>query len=1080
MAGFSRFGFLAIAVVFHLAYIFSIFDIYFVSPIVSGMRLYGVERAPYAKPPADRLFLFVGDGLRADKAFQSHPEPYPQSDADLAPRPLAPFLRSRILNHGTFGVSHTRVPTESRPGHVALIAGLYEDVSAVTTGWKLNPVNFDSVFNRSRHTWSWGSPDILPMFQQGAVPGRVDADYYEPEFEDFASDATHLDLWVFDHVKDLFKAAETNHTLDRALRQDKVVFFLHLLGLDTTGHSYRPYSKEYLNNIKVVDNGVREIVQMAENFYRDDRTAFVFTADHGMSDWGSHGDGHPDNTRTPLITWGAGIAKPVTTKDGSTAPGHDEYSADWNLDHVKRHDVAQADVAALMAYLIGTEFPANSVGELPLSYLSSTLREKAIASLINTKGILEMYRIKDEHKNATEVNYRPFPGLDPSVGLGPEQRIAAIQHLIDAAKYEESIEETAVLLKLGLDGLRYLQTYDWLFLRALITVGYLGWMAFALTIVLDLFVLHGTEPTSRSISTVVVFSSLLMALYASFIVSKSPATYYLYAFFPVMFWEEVYARRHSIAKSSQVLFGHISSGGRIAMLGINFLLYVAVVESLAIGYIHREVLTGLFLLASVWPLTLGFTFIKGHLGLLATWFVSCLVMSAFTLLPAMKMENLTLIMIGGAIMTVVGLMYLIFEDYILADFSTPKRPNKHGNGSRIITGIQTGLVVLAMVVTRGSVLSLQAKQGLPLGNQIVGWVTLVTSFMMPSMYRLSPNNHYMHRLLSMFLTCAPTFVILTISYEALFYVAFSLILVTWVRLEHRIDAAMTFLPPPSPPVAAVAAAPAGTATAYRPLRLSDARVVLFFFVLLQSAFFSTGNVASISSFSLDSVYRLIPIFDPFSQGALLMLKLMIPFALISANLGVLNKRLGVAPSALFMLTMAVSDCLTLYFFWVVKDEGSWLEIGSTISHFVIASLLCVFVAMLEGVSAMFISGMEVGEACSDDAVSVSAGGDKPLVSDDTGPVSVSTDEKLIIESAAEKPTKAQKKKKKAGKDKNVAAQAESNHDTARNAVADGGFGLVEEVAVESLSDEALASLESYIAAKTKEGVLTEVECGKTE
>lgn len=86
---------------------------------------------------------------------------------------------------------------------------------------------------------------------------------------------------------------------------------------------------------------------------------------------------------------------------------------------------------------------------------------------------------------------------------------------------------------------------------------------------------------------------------------------------------------------------------------------------------------------------------------------------------------------------------------------------------------------------------------------------------------------------------------------------------------------------------------------------------------------------------------------------------MIPFALVSANLGILNKRLGVAPSALFMVVMAISDFLTLHFFWVVKDEGSWLEIGSTISHFCIASLLCMFVASLEGVSEMFIKGVEV-------------------------------------------------------------------------------------------------------------------------
>src|SRR6202034_658686 len=57
--------------------------------------------------------------------------------------------------------------------------------------------------------------------------------------------------------------------------------------------------------------------------------------------------------------------------------------------------------------------------------------------------------------------------------------------------------------------------------------------------------------------------------------------------------------------------------------------------------------------------------------------------------------------------------------------------------------------------------------------------------------------------------------------------------------------------------------------------------------------------------------------------------------------------------------MAVSEVMTLNFFWMVKDEGSWLDIGTTISHFVIGSLLCVFVAGLEFLSEVLISGVEV-------------------------------------------------------------------------------------------------------------------------
>ncbi|TVY33970.1 GPI ethanolamine phosphate transferase [Lachnellula subtilissima] len=959
MARVNRWGFLAIAMAFHVVYIFSIFDIYFVSPIVSGMREFEAVRPQGVEAPAKRLMLFVGDGLRADKAFQSFPEPYPETEADLVPRPLAPFLRSRVLEHGTFGVSHTRVPTESRPGHVALIAGLYEDVSAVTTGWKLNPVNFDSVFNRSQHTWSWGSPDILPMFQLGAMPGRVDADMYAAEDEDFSQDAVHLDLWVFDKVKAMFAEAAKNSTLDAALRQDKNVFFLHLLGLDTTGHSYRPYSKEYLYNIKVVDEGIKEITKIMEGFYNDGKTAFVFTADHGMSDYGSHGDGHPDNTRTPLIAWGSGVAKPVTTP-GEIAPGHDELSSDWGLDHVQRHDVSQADIAALMAYLAGLAYPVNSVGELPLSFLSGDTAAKAEAFLANARGILDMYRVKEEGKMATELRYRPFKALGDQEH-SVEHRFSEIRALIDQGKYEEAIQETAALVQLGLAGLRYLQTYDWLFLRALITIGYLGWIAFALTTVVDLHVLHGKTETSRTLAGTVFFSSVLVILYASFIVSKSPVTYYAYAIFPVGFWSEVYARRKALAEGRKALFGHVTSIGGIIALILKGVFGLGLVESLALGYTHREMFSVLFAAAAFWPAFYGAGFLRANKALIATWNFSCIAMSSFTLLPAMKVEDMNLIMSGGALMVVIGITYLVFEKKFLttSKLTSDSTAPAYNNLSRSLVGIQTGFIILAMVVTRSSVLSLQAKAGLPRGNQIVGWAVLVFSLSMPFFHRLAPNKHYLHRLLVIFLTFSPFFVILTISYEGLFYLGFCATLITWVQLEHSIYV-YSKSKTENTQTNGEALMPASlTSSPFRSLTLSDVRVSLIFLTLLQSAFFSTGNVASVSSFSLDSVQRLIPVFDPYSQGALLILKLMIPFALISANLGILNKRLGVAPSALFMVVMAISDFLTLHFFWVVKDEGSWLEIGSTISHFVIASLLCVFVASLEGVSEMFISGVEV-------------------------------------------------------------------------------------------------------------------------
>ena len=114
-----RFSILGISV--HILYLLSVFYIYFKSPILQGLPSVSVSY----DIPAKRLVLISVDGLQAEKAFHRK---YAEKTS---------FLRSIIMNNGSWGVSHTRVPTETRVGHVSIFAGTYEDVSAITNG-KMN------------------------------------------------------------------------------------------------------------------------------------------------------------------------------------------------------------------------------------------------------------------------------------------------------------------------------------------------------------------------------------------------------------------------------------------------------------------------------------------------------------------------------------------------------------------------------------------------------------------------------------------------------------------------------------------------------------------------------------------------------------------------------------------------------------------------------------------------------------------------------------------------------------------------------------------------------------------------------
>ncbi|XP_042716543.1 GPI ethanolamine phosphate transferase 1 isoform X8 [Chrysemys picta bellii] len=673
----------------HCVFLASIFDIYFTSPLVHGMT---PQRTPLP-PPAKRLVLFVADGLRADTLYELDDNGTPQ----------APYLRNIIEYKGSWGVSHTHVPTESRPGHVALIAGFYEDVSAVAKGWKENPVEFDSVFNESKYTWSWGSPDILPMFAKGASGDHVYTYCYTAEKEDFgAQDATKLDTWVFDHVKNFFQAARSNQTLFSKVNEEKVVLFLHLLGIDTNGHAHRPNSREYKDNIRKVDEGINDIVSMLEDFYGNDgKTAFILTSDHGMTDWGSHGAGHPSETLTPLIAWGAGVNYPQKV---TFQFFEDEFLKEWKLEKWKRLDVNQADIAPLMASLIGVPFPLNSVGILPLDYLNNSAHFKAESMFTNAVQILEQFKIKMTQKKETTLSFL----------FTPFQTVA-----------------------------------------------------------------------------------------------------------------------------------------------------------------------GLVIL------------------LISSFFLACLCKSKNKYVPK---KDLTI---------------LLFQMLSIA---------------------------LSTYVVNSTHSSLHHKQGLPVINQIISWTTLASSLFVPL---LSPT-FFFQRLLSILLSLMSPYLLLSTGYEALFPLVLSGLMFSWIYMEK--EALQHYDDSLKPKLAVLNFSYTTDITQFRQLHLDDIRRSFFFVFFIVTAFFGTGNIASVNSFDPASIYCFLTVFNPFIMGSLLVWKIVIPFVLVSCAFEAVQVTTQLSSKSLFLIVLVISDLMALHFFFLVKDYGSWLDIGTSISHYVLVMVFTIFIMLLSGLA----------------------------------------------------------------------------------------------------------------------------------
>ena len=147
-------------------------------------------------------------------------------------------------------------------------------------------------------------------------------------------------------------AVTNNDEIDDALkarakaviqREDPDLLILQLLSVDQTGHARGSYNSEYLAKIEESDRHIEEFLDWCDSIGYLDKATVLITADHGQGiGIGGHGHMGPTERYVPLMMWGEGV----------------------ELQGKVEQPRSVMDVTATIAYYLGVEPPAQSVGQV--------------------------------------------------------------------------------------------------------------------------------------------------------------------------------------------------------------------------------------------------------------------------------------------------------------------------------------------------------------------------------------------------------------------------------------------------------------------------------------------------------------------------------------------------------------------------------------------------------------------------------------------------------------------------------------------------------------------------------------------
>lgn len=554
----------------------------------------------------------------------------------------------------------------------------------------------------------------------------------------------------------------------------------------------------------------------------------------------------------------------------------------------------QAQMTPLMSALLGIATPMNNFGTLPRHFLNSSVEYEFLAAQNNAYQLLEQYRaLLKQHEQGWLTPF--LPKFTTDIDIDTMKKNIEVDANLKSFSHalDLTYEFMAVVLK-GID--YYFGYYRWPLLIST-TATFVGFLCHLLMLLLDTknsyATKRGTTKAFHRNRLLVIGIGLIVLSFC--LLQQLAVTVSIYLLMPVVVWFLL----ASLRGSSNLL---------VVFSGKQLLALISCSELLVYTFFERRAISLGFILFTLYD-KIDRNAYRHKLKFFTSLLFSVILIIFPLLPPSVGYSNNYLLYVG---------IFLIILRYFLV--------KTHVN--------LVDVVVVVVVLTNAALcIYMHAQQlGVYLVSQVISWgflIYVLVTLVRPS--ELSIKN----RLERLIFLLTSLYCLLCTSYEAVFILLLITELISLVDSENvQLFQGMR---------------ETSSANLSQSFRYAFIMLLYTFF-----SFFGTGNIASVSSFDPNIIRCFLTTFSPFVIMFLVILKLIIPLLLIMSIIFALSPFVIHYEREIFICLLILCDIMGLNFLFLVKNQGSWLEIGSSISHFVIMQVTTVVLVVFVYLSKMLL------------------------------------------------------------------------------------------------------------------------------